>query len=115
MSSETANEPDYVEGLCRFLSGMTASMSRDIVSSTLGHYLVLHDSSRFMFSHNFQEIPLAQLYDVLSGKEVLTFRIRRNRSKTSGETVAWADSFANNYLHRPKELEQICLYKMTSE
>ena len=115
MSSETANEPDYVEGLCRFLSGMTASMSRDIVSSTLGHYLVLHDSSRFMFSHDFQEIPLAQLYDVLSGKEVLTFRIRRNRSKTSGETVAWADSFANNYLHRPKELEEICLYKMTSE
>ena len=88
MSPETPDEPDYVVGLCRFLSGMTTSMSRDIVSSTMGHYLVLHDGSRFIFSHNFQEVPLAQLYDVLSGKEVLTFKLRRNRSRAGGDTFA---------------------------
>ena len=27
------DQADYLEGLCRFLSGMTAAMSKDIVSS----------------------------------------------------------------------------------
>ena len=107
------DQADYLEGLCRFLSGMTAAMSKDIVSSTLAHWLLTHDGSRFMFSHGFQEVPLGQMVDTLMGKDVRTYRVRTNYSQLQGKSVTWGDSASNDYIHRPNELDCLCLYELT--
>ena len=50
-NSNSKSAPDFVEGLCRLLSGITANLSSTVVSAPLGHALIVK-GSRFQFSHD---------------------------------------------------------------
>ena len=54
--------PDFVEGLCRLLSGITAHLSSTVVSAPLAHVLIVK-GSRFQFSHEFGNLLLTQIID----------------------------------------------------
>ena len=107
---DTNTEPSFLEGLCRVLSGIQATITKDVVSSTMSHLMVCQDGKRFTFSHDFDNILLTQISDVLEGKEC-SFSLRNNRN-ASGEFTQWPDSFANDYLFRSEKLEAMCLYEM---
>ena len=49
--------------------------------------------------------------DHLEGNEV-SFVIRRNVAK-DGTKETWPDSSVDDYLHRPDELENMCIYEQT--
>lgn len=105
--------PDFGEGLSMLLSGMNANMNKAICSATMAHLLInSKDGQRFEFSHEFTNILVGQMEDVLEGKEGY-FRIRTNRSK-SKEIVRWPDSSVDDYIHRPDELEDISLYEFNA-
>ena len=106
------NEPDHVAGLGMVLTGLNAATSRATVSSTLAHTLICQKGSRFTYSHDFRNLLLTQMEDVLDDKEV-QFVLRRNRNPDTGDTETWADSSAHDYLYRPEELNNICFYEMT--
>ena len=75
---------DFVQGLSMMMSAMNASTSRDVVSSTMAHYLVAHGGSRFSASHKPKHLLLKQLEETLDGKAV-NFTLRRtNKSKEDG-------------------------------
>ena len=106
------NEPDHVAGLGMVLTGLNAATSRATVSSTLAHTLICQKGSRFTYSHDFRNLLLTQMEDMLDDKEV-QFVLRRNRNPDTGDTETWADSSAHDYLYRPEELNNICFYEMT--
>ena len=106
-----APDPDHIEGLGRVLTGINAALSRNVVSSTMAHLLICQGGSRFTYSHDFANLLLTQLEDVLEGKEV-HFILRRNKAK-DGEVIQWADSSADDYIMRPDELKNNCFYDMT--
>ena len=110
----SADEPsDYSQGLSMMLSAMNASTSRDVVSSTMAHYLVQHGGQRFSASHEPRHLLITQLEDTLDGKAV-NFTLRRtNKSKADGTVVQWPDSSSHDYVHRPKKLEDVCAYEFT--
>ena len=108
-----ARGPDFGEGLSMLLSGMNANMNKAICSATMAHLLInSKDGQRFEFSHEFTNILVGQMEDVLEGKEG-HFRIRTNRSK-SKQIVRWPDSSVDDYIHRPDELEDISLYEFNA-
>jgi len=109
-----ADEPsDYSQGLSMMLSAMNASTSRDVVSSTMAHYLVQHGGQRFSASHEPRHLLVTQLEDTLDDKAV-NFTLRRtNKSKADGTVVQWPDSSSHDYVHRPKKLEDVCAYEFT--
>ena len=108
---ECNNSPEFVEGLSRILSGMYANTSKTQVSSTLGHLLVCQNGSRFTYSHDFKDLLLSQVMDHLEGNEVC-FVLRRNVAR-DGTKETWPDSSVDDYLHRPNELENMCIYEQT--
>ena len=110
---EDGNQGDFVQGLSMMMSAMNASTSRDVVSSTLAHYLVQHGGERFSASHKPKNLLITQLEELLSGNAV-NFTLRRtNKSKADGTIVQWPESLADDYLHRPFELELMCAYEFT--
>eukprot|EP00986_Skeletonema_menzelii_P019921 scaffold29575_cov320-Skeletonema_menzelii.AAC.1 len=107
--------PDFGEGLSRILSCMNANMTKAICSSTMAHLLILNkDGQRFEYSHDFSNILVSQMEDVLEGGEG-SFRIRTNFSKTTGETVRWADSSVDDYIYRSEILEEMSLYEYNAK
>ena len=107
--------PDFGEGLSMLLSGMNANMQKAICSSTMAHLLILNkDGQRFEYSHEFSNILVGQMEDILEGKEGC-FRIRSNFSKTTGQTVSWADSSADDYIYRNDQLESMSLYEYSAK
>ena len=102
----------FVEGLCRMLSAMNAATSRDVVSATMQHLLVLTGGDRFQFSHDFGNLLVAQLEARLDGADIAV-RLRTNRLK--GQPKIWQDAYCDDYLHRPddEEFEDMCVYEMT--
>ena len=106
------NDPDFAEGLSRMLSGIGASLSRAVCSSTMANLIVSNDGARFEYSHDTTNLLVSQAEDVLDGKEG-EFRIRTNVSKHTKEKVMWPDSPLDCYLNRPKELEDMCYYAFT--
>ena len=64
-----SNEPNFSEALSRILSGINAKLSKAIVSSTLAHFIVTNDGSRFSYSHGFVPLLASQALDVLNNKE----------------------------------------------
>ena len=58
---------DFVEGLCRTLSGMNAATSRNVISATLQQLLVSNGGSQFNFSHGFGNLLVGQLEATLKG------------------------------------------------
>ena len=114
---EQDDTADFGKGLGHFLSAMCASLSQDVVSSTMAHLTVCYDGTRFQFSHDFVNMLVSQMSDVLNGKEG-QFRIRSNYSKVSQRKVFWPDSTVDDYLHRSDRLEDglsnLCLYQFVS-
>jgi hypothetical protein len=94
-------------------TGLNAASSRATVSSTLAHTLICQKGSRLTYSHEFKNLLLSQMEDVLEGQAVHFYLRRRNRNPENGEIESWADSSAHDYFHRPDELNSTCLYEMT--
>ena len=109
------DKKDYVQGLSMMMSAMNASTSRNVVSSTMAHYLVQHDGERFSASHKPKHLLITQLQDTLDDKAV-NFTLRRtNKAKADGTVVQWPDSSSHDYVHRPKKLEDVCAYEFTEQ
>ena len=103
------NGPDFIEGLCCLLSGVTANLSSFVVSTPLGHVLIVR-GSRFQFSHEFSPLLLTQVKDVLEGKEHVSYYLRKGYNG-KGEQITWPEMFASNYIQRPTEIENVSLYE----
>eukprot|EP00986_Skeletonema_menzelii_P016993 scaffold16882_cov138-Skeletonema_menzelii.AAC.1 len=98
----------WVEGLSRVLSGINAATSRNVISAPMSHNLASNHGSRFHFSHEFVELLVGQLRDVLEGNDV-DFMVRTCWKDKEAKT--WQDVTSNDYIYRPKELEDICFYQ----
>ena len=103
-------EPDFVEGLSRFLTGLRAHLSSNIMSSTMAHLLVTQ-GSRFTFSHEFSHLLLSQLEDLLEGNEI-SCRFKKGGKDKEGNDTWWPDCFAHDYQWRPNEVEDLCCYEL---
>jgi len=116
------NQGDFAQGLSMVLSALNASTSRDIVSSTMAHYLVQNKGSRFKASHEPKHLLIHQLEEILDDKAV-NFTLRRtNKTKVDGTAVQWPDSSSHDYLYRPGNpsnigdgvnFECMCAYEFT--
>ena len=101
----------WVEGLSRVLSGINAATSRNVISAPMSHNLASNKSSRFHFSHQFAELLVGQLSDILDPKRKHGVSYILRRCKEEGEEAAsWRDISANDYIYRPRALEGICFY-----
>ena len=105
------NVRDWIEGLSLLLSGINAATSRSTVSAPIAHNLVLQLGQRFVFSHDFVELLVGQLEDVMNNRDVGF--ICRTCFLTDGTTTQWADVSANDYMYRPDELEDTSFYEQT--
>ena len=103
----------FIEGLGRVMTGVNALLSRDVVSSTMAHLLICQRGERFTYSHEFSHILLRNMENVLEEKDGMSFRLRRNWNADTKETVSWADCSAYDYIHRPVEVSNLCLYEYT--
>ena len=90
------NGPDFVEGLCRLLSGITAHLSSTVVSAPLAHVLIVK-GSRFQFSHDFGNLLLTQIIDYLDGDKEMSYYLCRGYN-TSGKEIQWPEMFAANHI-----------------
>lgn len=106
---------DFGEGLSMLLSAMCANLSKAICSSTMAHLLIVNnDGQRFEFSHEFSNILVGQMVDVLEGRGG-RFRVRTNYSKAQGTIVRWGDSSVDDYIYRHDNLDGISLYQFNAE
>ena len=104
----------FIEGLGRIMTGVNAFLSRDVVSCTMAHLLICQGGERFTYSHGFAHILLQNMENILEKKKNgMSFRLRRNWNADTKETVSWADNSAYDYIHRPEELSNLCLYEYT--
>ena len=95
----TTQSPDFVEGLCCLLSGITANLSSTVVSAPLGHALIVK-GSRFQFSHNTSPLLLRQIVDSLEGDKEISYYLWQGYN-ASGKEIQWPEVFATNYLEQP--------------
>ena len=105
--------PDFCEGLIRMLSSLYGHTSSNVLSSTMAAKL-LADESRFTFSHEVTAIPLKHLIEWAEGTEHLEFKLRRVKND-DGKYDLIQDTFINNMIFRPGELEHLGLYDMISQ
>ena len=95
------------------MTGVNALLSRDVVSSTMAHLLISQGGERFTYSHEFEHILLQNMENILEEKDGMNFRLRMNYNKDTDEKIVWADSSSYDYIHRPEELGNFCLYEYT--
>jgi hypothetical protein len=102
----------FGEGISLLLSGINAATSRDVRSAPMAHLLVCQNGMRFMYSHGFCPLLVSQMEDKLENIPVTT---KLRRSKKGGETILWADSSSDDYLHRPssEQFNGMSFYEMT--
>ena len=105
-----SNEPNFSEALSRILSGINANLSKAIVSSTLAHFIVTNDGSRFSYSHGFVPLLASQALDVLNNKEG-DFCLRQNFDDDTKEVVLWPDSQLDDFWYWPDVLHDYCYYQ----
>ena len=81
----------------------------------MSHLLVAQKGKRFTFSHEPKNLLVTQLETQLDNDDnEVQFTLRRtNRSSEEGNVIQWPDSSANDYLHRPVELDDYCAYSYT--
>jgi hypothetical protein len=107
--------PDFGEGLSMILSGMVANLSKAICSSTMAWLLInSEDGQRFQYSHQFTNVLVNQMEDVLDGKDG-HFRIRKNHSKSQNDIVLWPDSSVDDYIYRHNDLDEMSLYEFNAK
>ena len=75
---------------------------------------LLGEESRFKFSHEFKSIPLKHLIEWTEGIEHLEFKLRKVKN-TDGKYEHVQDTFINNMIFRPGELEHLGLYDIISQ
>ena len=115
VSESERSEPDFVEGLKLMLSAINAATSRDTVSADMAANIVHQKGTRFVHSVGFQPLLLSQMEDELDGvsrKETFTLRYCENKDKS---LTFWPDVSANDYCHRPEDLEDMCLFQYTMQ
>ena len=105
--------PDFCEGLIRMLSSLYGHTASNVLSSTMAAKL-LADESIFSFSHEFKSIPLKHLIEWSEGTEHLDFKLRKVKNG-DGKYDHVQDTFINNMIFRPGELEHLGLYDMISQ
>ena len=112
-TSQDISEASFSEGLCRVLSGLNAATTRNVISSTMAHLIPSNGGSRFIFSHDFSDLLVSQMEATLEGQETHV-RIRTQKL-ANGQINSWADSLADDYIHRPMSdnFETICFHEMT--
>ena len=91
------------------LSGLRAATSRHVVSATMAHLLISLDGHRFQFSHRFGHLLISQLEATL---EVNPTDCRLRSFKINGQTHFYGDSASEDYIYRPRCLEDKCAYYM---
>jgi hypothetical protein len=106
-------EPSFREGLCRFLSGLNAATTRNVISATMAHLIPLNGGSRFVFSHNFSEFLVGQMEATIEGQDVY-LHIKTGKL-TSQKIKSWPDSLADDYIHCPQhqDFDHMSFYEMT--
>ena len=94
---------DYSKGFRRMLCGIYSHTSAHVVAAPMAHYLAL-EGSRFQYSHDHCYLPVHIMENMLEDKPVLMkFR------SVNGRQVPYNHAMA--YLHRPKEMEDMCSYE----
>ena len=87
---------EWVEGLSLVLSGVRAATSRLATSAPMAHNIVYQLGDRFVFSHDFADLLITQLEQVLEGNIDQTTFILRTRTTTDNNDVHWKEIFAND-------------------
>ena len=103
-------QDSFTSGLSVLLSGLRAATSRHVVSATMAHLIVSLDGTRFEFSHKFGHLLISQLEATLNG-ESTDFRIRS--MTIDKQQHIYHDSTSEDYIYRPRQLEDKCSYYMT--
>ena len=109
--NEGKKDQDFVLGLSRMLCAIQAHVSTNIVSAPLAHYIALHNSNRFSFSHEFSYLLISQIIDHFKDGPK-TYRLKKTNSPNVNESH-WADMCVNDIIFRPIELKNICAYEQT--
>ena len=103
-------EDSFTRGLGVILSGLRAATSRHVVSATMAHLIVSLDGTRFEYSHKFGHLLISQLEATLNGENT-DFRIRT--MTIDKQQHIYHDSTSEDYIFRPRLLEDKCAYYMT--
>ncbi len=113
--NHVTSESSFREGLCRVLSGLNAATTRNVISATMAHLIPSNGGSRFVFSHDFSDLLVGQMEATLEGQDI-NVRIRTNKLH-NGQLISWADSLADDYIHRPlsEHFEMMSFYEMTQK
>ena len=90
------------EALSRAIGACLAHSSSNIISAWLAKHLI-HQRSRFRFSHEFRMVPSSSAQDELMGGN------SRWRKLKSYNGTYYVDSTALQYLHRPNKLQSLSL------
>ena len=102
--------PDFAEGLKRMLSSLYGHCANNVLSATMARKL-LANGTRFLFSHDFMNIPLKHLLEWLNYKENLEFKLKVVKN-SDDEYQHVQDMFINNIIYRPIELEHLGCYDL---
>ncbi len=113
--NQDRSETSFREGLCRVLSGLNVATTRNIISATMAHLIPSNGVLRFVFSHDFSDLLVSQMEVTLKGQDI-NVRIRSNKLP-DGQFKSWADSLADDYIHRPlgENFEMMSFYEMTQQ
>ncbi len=108
-------ESSFWEGLCRVLSGLNAATTRNVISATMAHLIPSNGGLRFVFSHDFSDLLVGQMEATLEGQDI-NVPIRMNKLH-DGQLISWADSLADDYIHRPlgENFAMMSFYEMTQQ
>ena len=109
-SDKFGPEDSFTKALCVMLSGLRAATSRHVVSATMAHLLISLDGHRFQFSHRFGHLLISQLEATLEGNPT---DCRLRSFKINGQTHFYGDSASEDYIYRPRCLEDKCAYYMS--
>ena len=104
-NATTENRDELVSGLKALIGASFIATGSRIVSSTMAAFLT-RNHSRFQFSHRFAKLPLLSF----CRNELDDLFI----DSTEDGSPFWNSSMLN-YVHRPANLEQVCLHDFASE
>ena len=82
-------------------------MSQDVSSATMANLLRWQHGTRFIFSHEFNDVLIGQMLDKLEEKDHGGFVLRRQNKGQNGEIDMWPDYSVNNYIYWPECLDDI--------
>jgi len=103
--SNSQDHDSLLAGIKALIGASFIATKAKICSSTMASYLV-RNHSRFQFSHYFAPVNLNDYYT----EEVNDLTI-----DSTNEGLPFVKSNVLNYIHRPKHLDDTCLYDFTSE